>query len=251
MKRLPLCFLAMLLTLTFFSCESTSVMERNYQGASSQGSVVEPELIFSSNINFDRLDFETKGYRLVGSSSFTAKEYSRERLINQVRNLCMQHGATHALYGAVYRETVTRTTYESYKVLVSPKQGDREAVYVTEWRPVESSERYFDYYAYLYVPMTQAELNGTKLGMDFEDLDTLRRMELKRNTGAYVRMVYQNSPAFIANIVIGDVVTAINGTKILDASSAESAIEQLYSRQTVQVTVYRDGREQNILVTAE
>ncbi|HBD67956.1 MAG TPA: hypothetical protein DC014_01625 [Treponema sp.] len=241
-------------TLAFFfvSCTSFSSMELNYSGTEGKSpSAVEPTLQYTMSVELDRLDLESRGYRLIGQSHFTHTEYSASYLASQVRELAMQKGAVYALYGGLFREEKVYTEYDEVRVLVSPKTDTSPAVYNTIYRPRQRVETYYDYYAYLYVPLSSDELAATKIGVAFEDLSTAQRMALRRNTGAYVRVVYVNGPAFAANLVMGDIIIRLNGVDIVSSSDLQRLLDGLVRGQSVQVTVLRDGREINLMMISE
>lgn len=249
MKR----FVFVLITaLLVSSCTTLSTVERNYSGASGQSvSAAEPTLQYTTSVELDRLDLESRGYRLIGQSLFTHTEYSVSYLANQVRQLALEKGAEYVLYGGLFREEKVYTEYDEVRVLVSPKTDTSPAVYNTIFRPRQRVETYYDYYAYLYVPLTQEEIAATKLGIAFEDLSTAQRMALRRNTGAYVRVVYLNTPAFAANLIMGDIIIRVNGTDIVSSADLQRVLDTIVRGQSVQVTVLRDGREINLMMTAE
>ena len=76
-------------------------------------------------------------------------------------------------------------------------------------------------------------------------------MALRRNTGAYVRVVYLNTPAFAANLIMGDIIIRVNGTDIVSSAVLQRVLDTIVRGQSVQVTVLRDGREINLMMTAE
>ena len=76
-------------------------------------------------------------------------------------------------------------------------------------------------------------------------------MALRRNTGAYVRVVYVNGPAFAANLVMGDIIIRLNGVDIVSSSDLQRLLDGLVRGQSVQVTVLRDGREINLMMISE
>ncbi len=60
-------------------------------------------------------------------------------------------------------------------------------------------------------------------------------------------MVLSNSPAFLADIVAGDVLVAVNNTKVNDINHAHSLITGLErDGQDITLTVIKDGKQINI-----
>ena len=89
------------------------------------------------------------------------------------------------------------------------------------------------------------------------------RLDLGTNAGAIIQTVQPDSPAeeaglsrgdetvtFQANRYrVGDVITAVDGQKIVDASDLASAILPLKPGDEITMTVYRDGESRDVEVT--
>jgi membrane-associated protease RseP (regulator of RpoE activity) len=101
-----------------------------------------------------------------------------------------------------------------------------------------------------YVPVT---INGSdygalyfvqqrfSLGIFFRDLNDGERQELQTNKGVVVRLVVDGSPAFDADVLVGDVLTAIDGVAI----SGVRACNQLLSERQgklVSLSIVRRGQ---------
>lgn len=86
-----------------------------------------------------------------------------------------------------------------------------------------------------------------KLGILIRDLDQQERALYSRNTGTVIDVVLANSPAFLADIVQGDVLTAINGQKIINTRDAVRLIADLeLSGQTVILSLIKGGENKDI-----
>ncbi|MGD1031401.1 MAG: PDZ domain-containing protein [Opitutaceae bacterium] len=85
------------------------------------------------------------------------------------------------------------------------------------------------------------------LGISTVDLPPDMRQTLQRNTGVLVRWLVDDSPAFKANILVGDVITQMNG---VDVGSTVSFIQMVYAAagQEVTLTVLRGGSTREIKV---
>lgn len=73
------------------------------------------------------------------------------------------------------------------------------------------------------------------------------RQKLQRNTGFLVAVVVDDSPAFRANVLPGDVVTAFNGHPILSMKDFLDKLPEV-AGQHCMVTLLRDGKEQTVAV---
>jgi len=85
------------------------------------------------------------------------------------------------------------------------------------------------------------------LGIQSVDLPADMRQALQRNTGSLVRLVIDDSPAFKANILPGDVIIQFNGA---DVYSTASFIPAIYAAagQEVTLTILRGNSTRTIKV---
>ena len=89
-----------------------------------------------------------------------------------------------------------------------------------------------------------------QFGVRLNDLSDAQRQRLERNTGAVVVIVYENTPAFFANILVGDVIIAVNGVPVGTASDAVGKLRAVaQSGKPATVTVIRRGAQKTIKVT--
>lgn len=72
------------------------------------------------------------------------------------------------------------------------------------------------------------------LGAFFRDLSDAERQEVQSNRGAVVRLVVDNTPAFFADVLVGDLVTAIDGVPV---ASSEGVLDLLWERRGRQITL--------------
>jgi hypothetical protein len=79
------------------------------------------------------------------------------------------------------------------------------------------------------------------LGIFTRDLNDGERQELQTNKGAVVRLVVDGTPAFNADILVGDVITAIDGIAV---SNAQTGREHLRERRgkLVSLSIVRRGQ---------
>jgi S1-C subfamily serine protease len=83
--------------------------------------------------------------------------------------------------------------------------------------------------------------NRPFLGVSLNDTDA----------GAEVQEVVADSPAEVAGLAAGDVITAINGEAVTDAQSVVDAISALEADTEVTITVDRDGETDDLTATLE
>lgn len=77
-------------------------------------------------------------------------------------------------------------------------------------------------------------------GVHWRPLKDDERQLLQSNSGLYVDVVVNDTPAFRSDILPGDIIEAVNGQKVYDAKAASSLLAQLKGQQ-VSVVLYRDG----------
>ncbi len=88
-----------------------------------------------------------------------------------------------------------------------------------------------------------------QFGVRVNDLTDAQRQRLERNTGAVVIKVYENTPAFFANILVGDVIIAVNGVPVGTAADAVAKLRAIdQSAGPATVTVIRRGAKKTITV---
>lgn len=85
------------------------------------------------------------------------------------------------------------------------------------------------------------EAGRLDLGVVLDLIPVALRSELGRNTGAYVAAVEDESPAFFANLLVGDVIIGVAGEEVRTPSEFEAVLESVPSGP-VELTLIR-GRE--------
>ena len=138
------------------------------------------------------------------------------------RNYAEEYGAKVALYSYAYTDTRSSwTQYGSYAI------------------------KRYDCTLYLFAPYEQSYVQTPKIGIEWRDLNPSDRLAAQRNTGAYIAVVYEKSPAFYANLAKGDIITEINGIQIIDSGSVHSATRLLTTGSPVTMKYLRNGVEKS------
>ncbi len=91
------------------------------------------------------------------------------------------------------------------------------------------------------------------MGLGITDVtpENAKFFESKDNRGAIVTQVESNSPAAKAGLKIGDLITALNGHEITDASQLQVQVGQTRPGTTIKLQVMRDGKGMELPVTLE
>ncbi len=89
------------------------------------------------------------------------------------------------------------------------------------------------------------------LGVTIQNVDSAaaKALGMKESRGALVNSVLEGEPADKAGIKSGDVITAVNGTRIEDTEQLLREVAMLTPGSKADVTVWRDGKEENLSLT--
>lgn len=167
------------------------------------------------------------GYILIGSSQFNDRNLPNSIFISQAKKL----GAS---YVSIYKKNSSTVSYD-----------------------VNDDLNNLDY-AYQYVVDFYVKDNFFKkpnmLGINFGEIPLEKRVQLQRNTGAYVGNVVKDSRAYFANIVLEDVIIAVNGKEVRGAEDLDKLKEsELKMTKNLNLTIIRlinnEPKEIQILVS--
>ena len=86
-------------------------------------------------------------------------------------------------------------------------------------------------------------------GYDLEDIIASYQTDFKAKEGVYISQIYTNSPAAKGGMIEGDIITALNGTKISDMTSLKKALTNYRPDDTVAVTVERSKVSMQLQIT--
>ena len=89
------------------------------------------------------------------------------------------------------------------------------------------------------------------MGVSISDItpENSKFFQTKDNNGAVITQVEPDSPAAKAGLKIGDVVTAVNGRPVTDASQLQIAVGEQKPGSKLELGILRDGKEVKIPVT--
>lgn len=212
----------------------------------------DPILIRSNDLDKDVRLYREHNYIVVGESAFNGMRESEGRAKKQAKEV----GATHVVVSSEYTDTQSylaydyqnfyRTVYVNRVRKVNGKRVRyREAVTVRDTVTVPYT-RYYDNFNQWAVYMVKSN-RIHKLGLIMRDFNPEERAGLGRNSGAFIDTVLNNSPAFLADIVAGDALIAINGEKIDNAGHAQMIIDNLsLGGETIILRVIKNGEQKDI-----
>jgi hypothetical protein len=221
------------------------------------------KIVKTGNVERDSEAFRRAGYALLGVASFaTGRDPSEGQLIDAARRVRADFVLFEANYAGSTTVALPMTSYQpgrSYNTTtagmaqVNPGLlGGPTIGYSSQSVTQESGT-----YATSYVPVT-VERHGylatfwrkekpRVFGAGVTPLPPELRQSLERNTGVLVKTVTDGSPAFRANILVGDVIVAI-GDKLIETSEDYVRIVDFYAGKSCDVHVLRNGEERLLRV---
>jgi hypothetical protein len=190
----------------------------------------EPNIFTTNDLDRDAKIAISRGYRPIGTSSFNGKLGSKQEVIDQAKEI----GAVLVLVNAKFAGTRTttsplflpnnQTTYNSgsvYGTYGSANYTGTSTTYDTTVIPITTHQQRYDQTALYFVKSSKRP----KFGLFLIDLSPELRLKYERNTGAIVNIVAEDSPAFKANVLPGDVLIELNGNPITNAKHAKELME--------------------------
>ncbi|MCL2760764.1 MAG: PDZ domain-containing protein [Desulfuromonadales bacterium] len=187
----------------------------------------EPKTLKGKNSDEDNQLMLEDGYLLLGFSSFNARyEYDSN---------AMKHGKDiHAEIVVCCYSKYTGTKTGTMPIVRTYTHGN-QIHYKTIYEPYTYNT--YDFYASYW-----AKLKPPILGLQVIDLNDEQRKELNSNKGVAVLAVIKGSPAFMADLLKGDIIRKIGDINLYDAQTFQYA-EQKYNGQKVNIIYMRDGME--------
>ncbi len=193
----------------------------------------EPIIIRTNDINADVRRYREHNYVVVGESAFNGLEESDGNASRKAKEV----GATHVLVSSEYTDTQSYLDYDyqdHYRTVFVNRvrtNGDGERIVTREAVTVRDTitvpyMRYYNNFNQWAIYMVKS-VRSPRLGLLMRNLEGPERADLGRNTGAYIDVVLTNSPAFLADIMPGNVLVAVNGIKVTDSDHAQMMIADL------------------------
>ncbi|PXX43966.1 PDZ domain-containing protein [Undibacterium pigrum] len=226
------CILLLAVTLILSACASGHTkFYKSYADAKTLTDVQtlspndKPQIFASDNLARDIKIARSKGYLVIGESSFNGEKESDRGIIQQSQ----QNGAVMVIFSSKFAETRTittplflpnnKTTYSSGTVNGtggSANYSGSSTTYGTTVVPITTEQQRYNQAAIYFVKSTKKP----RVGLFVVDLTPEIRKNLERNTGVIVDIVSEESPAFIANILPGDIIIEINGATVINTKHA-------------------------------
>jgi len=194
----------------------------------------EPKVYGTNNFERDSKALFSKGYIRIGYSSFNGSFEDEKKVKAQAKRV----GAYIVLIDSKYTNTQSTTSS-----LFVPN-----GTYGTLAVPITSHQRRFDQNAIFFAKYTKK----LKLGIQIRDLTEAQRIEAERNTGVSIYVVMNNSPAFKANLLPGDIAIEINGTPIRNIQHFLEVLDSMdHSITSAHFKIIRKGKVKDIIIKFE
>ena len=270
-------YILLISVITLTSCASRNFHAENYVANIDISNVPKPEknpngidplIISTENLDQDYSTLLSKGYILLGYSTFEAELDEKYNLLQQGRDVGATVVLTTNAFLGIHSTTVplllptTSTSYTNGSF-----SGNQNTSYISssgrylgqgnssfngnvnaqtttnsnQWVPMTVSKSMYKQTSAFFVKTN----HPFKLGLYYRDLNNEERKKFETNLGVIITTVIENSPAFYNNILPGDMIISINDTtvngfndfsKILNSSQEINSIKFKRADKLLSVT---------------
>ena len=189
----------------------------------------EPKIIKTSNIEEQFRDLASQWYWCLGSSFFNDDEIDEYEVYTALKKLSKKEKATIALWTDEYTGSNGATTIALTRSIAYTEQIKQ-----------------YNYSAFLFIPIPYENRLAYTPGIAISELSQHDREIYKQNTGALINIVFKNTTAYYANLIHGDIITNINGKKILTPNDYFDVLEKSKPGDIWNMTFVRNGLEKQI-----
>ncbi len=193
-------------------------------------------------MNKDQVAMWEAGYGVIGISGFigdasgTGPEPTRQQAtkIGAAIALFYTHQAGTQLQSVPVVTNTFTTTHTPYGPVTSTGTG---------FSSIPVSVSTYDFTVAYY-----GKLKPGFVGILAENLDAAHRQKLGSNKGALILGVVRGSPAFEADILPGDILTAIDGRDVVDQTDIRN-LRDVPAGQPIRLSLWREGKRLTKVVT--
>lgn len=211
---------------------------------------VAPLIYSGTNVRDDEIDMLEKGFMLLGYSSFNgANDDNNNSAVEQGEKV----NAEIVLFYKIYTNTIngsytltlpdtqTTTTNTSGNVYAGGDVGSYSGSSTSTTYGTKTSEIPYSVARYDYVATYWIRLKPKPFGAYLKDIPSDLTQQIGTNKGALVYAVVKNSPAFMAEVLRGDVIKTINDNEIIDSKDALRVIK-IYIGKNISISLLRNGK---------
>jgi len=225
-----------------------------------------PQIFSSNNLPRDVLIARSKHWMPIGYAAFNGKMGTQDQVLSQAKAI----GASMVLVSSQFTENRTITTplfipnnqttyyngttngqvYGNYgnNATFNSNTTGSATTYGTTVVPMTHVQSRYDQQAVYFAPF----LKKLRFGIGVDNLTPELRAKYERNTGALIGIVYEDTPAFKANILPGDILTEIDGKSVESAPQAMNLMNNTQPANGLStLKILRNGEEKTINVKLE
>jgi len=208
----------------------------------------EPKILYSNEENMEDevAKLIAQGYELLGESAFVGKKDTEKNIIKHAQKV----GATLVLLMDISKGVETQTNTIMMPQTANTSYYDSYgsgSAYTTYSAPMNFTTSYERVHQEAYFLIKN--LKKRKFGLTISNLTEKVKREVERNTGALVVAVFNNSPAFYANVIRGDVIIKVDNIDIRNGAEANEAMVSVDLKSGSSVlTVIRKGKLKEVIV---
>lgn len=185
----------------------------------------EPQVYSGSTVDTDYQKMLENNYELVVQSSFNLCDANKNKLVDEAKF----SKVTVVILYSRYEDTISSTS------LLTPITEIKTTTPLTKEINTPHSQDRYDCLATFWT-----KLKAPILGLRLQSLTTEQQQSYGTNRGAAVIAVINQSPAFSAGILRGDILRKLNNSEIIDdISFAKSVLT--YAGQKVTLEILRNG----------
>ncbi len=203
-----------------------------------------PEVRSTDNMKRDVNLAESRNWVPIGYSSFNGELGTPQELVRHAKSV----GATMVLVSAKFSEnrqiTDTRVVSTNSTTYFGGDVTGTATTYGTTAVPVTRTQARYDQEAVFFVRTTRRQ----KFGVGVDPLTPELRQKYERNTGALINIVFEDSPAFRANLLPGDVITEMGGKTVEKPADVISFTASQPANGSFAVKILRSGAEKTLNV---
>ncbi|MCQ2398849.1 MAG: PDZ domain-containing protein [Sphaerochaetaceae bacterium] len=261
MKKRVLFVLVVIAVLLCTGCSSLAKMEKHYDSYLTEYDEIpqdcflaqgeQPEIIHATDIYTDSFALVSKEYYIpIGCSYFNASEVNDIK--TDIAEFCKKVGAKVAVYTEDFTGTDTEvnTVPTFYRSNYWGPGGWGPGFYSASVYAHTVAK--YDYTIFFFVKMPEVDAKElSRFGLYCTDMDQSMKERTKRNTGAYTYLTFDKTPAFYANFVKGDIITAVNGQEITDSKELYDILEKIPSGEETRILFVRNGVQQEVVLKAD
>lgn len=204
----------------------------------------DPQLVVGRSADEDAQEMLERGYELVGYSSFNGAAQENKDAIAQAKKV---HAAVVMVYSE-YSHTVSgatplilpnvQTSQTSLRGLGASNGFFGTANTTTYGESVQYvpySVSRFEYFATFWI-----KVKSPIFGAITRDLTLEYRHIASTNRGVWVRATVKGSPAFMSDVLVGDIILTINDHRVQDSTDFHNYLPTIAGKQ-VDLEIFRNG----------